>query len=55
MTACVGICAICGADLADDGARVCECQSARPSRLVQVVAQAVRLAGRAALVARGQS
>ena len=66
MMACAGICALCGADLADDGERVCECQRARPSRLVQVVAQAVRLAGRegtdlrralrdAAWAARGQS
>lgn len=65
--ACVGICALCGADLADDGTRACECERARSSsRLVRVVAQAVRLAGRegtdlrralrdAAFVARGQS
>lgn len=65
MMAC-GICALCGADLADDGERTCDCQRARSSRLVQVVAQAVRLAGRegvdlrralrdAAFIARGQS
>jgi len=64
--ACVGICALCGADLADDGERTCDCQRARSSRLVQVVAQAVRLAGRegtdlrrsirdAAFAARGQA
>lgn len=65
--AVVGICALCGADLADDGERVCDCQRARSSsRLVEVVTQAVRLAGAegtdlrralrdAAFVARGQS
>ena len=65
--AVVGICALCGADLADDGERTCDCQRERSSsRLVQVVAQAVRLAGAegvdlrralrdAAWAARGQS
>lgn len=40
--AVVGICAYCGADLADDGSRTCEC---RRSALARVVAQAVRLSG----------
>lgn len=65
--AVVGICVACGADLADDGSRACECQRERASStLVRVVTQAVRLAGAegrdlrsalrdAALVARGQS
>jgi hypothetical protein len=37
---CVGICIHCGADLADDGGRTCDC---RRSTLERVVAQAVRL------------
>lgn len=44
--AVVGICGLCGADLADDGERVCDCQRERAqSRLVRVVSMAVRLAG----------
>ena len=44
--AVVGICALCGADLADDGSRVCECQRHRASStLARVVARAVGLAG----------
>jgi hypothetical protein len=39
---CVGLCVYCGADLADDGSRRCDC---RRSTLERVVAQAVRLSG----------
>jgi hypothetical protein len=38
----VGLCVYCGADLADDGGRTCDC---RRSTLERVVAQAVRLSG----------